>query len=205
MKNNPFKKQDKFNNNNNKSSFKDTNTKNFKYDPNNNSFNKSNSQKKFDKDNSIQETSIELNNTNVFPDLVVIKKNTQTNIETKFKNILINITTNNELPKKHIIPYGCIEITCVLNKYVYEYGETTNFIKKEEDLNYIMNNVIETMKQNWDKYENDYDNIYGEGVYASKFRLPPLRDDFINEEQHNSDEYDSDESPLRDDEYYSNE
>lgn len=193
MNNNPFKKQDKFNNNN-KSSFKDTNTNNFKYDPNNNSFNKSNSQKKMDKDNSIQKTSIELNNTNVFPDLVVIKKNTQTNIDSKFKNILINITKNNELPKKHIIPYGCLEITCVLNKYVYEYGETTNFIKKEEeDLNYIMNNVIETMKQNWDKYENDYDNIYGEGVYASKFRLPPLTDDFTNEELHNSDEYDSDE------------
>ena len=87
------------------------------------------------------------------------------------------------------------------NKYVYEYGETTNFIKKEEDINYIMNNLIETMKQKWDKYENDYDNIYGEGVYANKFRLPP--DDLTSEEQNNSDEYDSDEDNSN--EYYSNE
>ena len=202
MKNNPFKKQDKFNNNINKSSFKDTNAKNFKYDPNNNSFNKSNSQKNPDTINSIKETFIELNNANVFPDLVLIKKNTQPNLEEcKFKNILTNIITNHEPPKIHLIPHGHVEITRILNKYVYEYGETTNFIKKEEDINYIMNNLIETMKQKWDKYENDYDNIYGEGVYANKFRLPP--DDLTSEEQNNSDEYDSDEDNSN--EYYSNE
>jgi hypothetical protein len=207
MKNNPFKKQDKFNNNTNnntnKSSFKDPNSKNFKYDPNNNSFNKSNSQKKLDTNNSINKTSIDLNNGNVFPDLVLIKKNTQPNIEEcKFKNILTNIMlVNHEPPKIHLIPHGCLEITRILNKYVYEYGETTNFIKKEEDINYIMNNLIETMKQKWDKYENDYDNIYGEGVYANKFRLPP--DDLTSEEQNNSDEYDSDDYDSN--EYYSNE
>ena len=202
MKNNPFKKQDKFNNNTNKSSFKDTNAKNFKYDPNNNSFNKSNSQKNPHTINSIKETFIELNNANVFPDLVLIKKNTQPNLEEcKFKNILTNIIINHEPPKIHLIPHGCVEITRILNKYVYEYGETTNFIKKEENLNYIMNNLIETMKQKWDKYENDYDNIYGEGVYANKFRLPP--DDLTSEEQNNSDEYDSDEDNSN--EYYSNE
>ena len=211
MTNNPFKKEDKFTNKfNNKSqnqnlSFKDTHNKNFKYDPTNNSFNKSNSQKKLDTNNSIKETSIELNNTNLFPDLVPIKTNTQTNIEEcKFKHILTNIITNHEPPKKHIIALGCVEITRVLNKYLYEYGETS-FIQKEEeeDINYIMNNVIKTMKQNWDKYENNYDNIHGEGDYANKFRLPPLRDDLTSDEQHNSDEYDSDE--YNSDEYYSNE
>jgi len=206
MKNNPFKKQDKVNNNTNnntnKSSFKDPNAKNFKYDPNNNLFNKSNSQQKLDTNNSIKETFIELNNANVFPDLVLIKKNTQPSIEEcKFKNILTNIPINLKSPNTHIIPHGCLEITRILNKYVYEYGETTNFIKKEEDINYIMNNLIETMKQKWDKYENDYDNIYGEGVYANKFRLPP--DDLTSEEQNNSDEYDSDEYDSN--EYYSNE
>jgi len=211
MTNNPFKKEDKFTNKfNNKSqnqnlSFKDPHNKNFKYDPTNNSFNKSNSQKKLDTNNSIKETSIELNNTNLFPDLVPIKTNTQTNIEEcKFKHILTNIITNHEPPKKHIIAPGCVEITRVLNKYLYEYGETT-FIQKEEeeDINYIMNNVIKTMKQNWDKYENNYDNIHGEGDYANKFRLPPLIDDLTSDEQHNSDEYDSDE--YNSDEYYSNE
>jgi len=204
MKNNPFKKEDKFTNKfnsqnqNQNLSFK----KNFKYDPTNNSFNKSNSQKKTE--NSIKETPIELNNTNLFPDLVPIKTNTQTNMECKFKHILTNIITNHESPKIHIIPPGCVEITRVLKKYVYEYGSTSFIQKEEENLNYIMNNVIETMKQNWDKYENNYDNIHGEGVYANKFRLPTLSDDLTSDEQqHNSDEYDSDD--YYSDEYYSNE
>ena len=81
------------------------------------------------------------------------------------RSILTNIIINHEPPKIHLIPHGCVEITSILNKYVYEYGETTNFIKKEENLNYIMNNLIETMKQKWDKYENDYDNINKGKIY----------------------------------------
>jgi|Laugresbdmm110sd_1035091.scaffolds.fasta_scaffold33970_2 hypothetical protein len=201
MTNNSFKKEDKFTNKFNSQSqnlsFKDPHKKIFKYDPTNNSFNKSNSHQKFNKDNSIKETPIELNNTNLFPDLVPIKQNAQTIIEcNKFKHILTNTPINNESFKTHIIPHGCIEITRVLQQYVYEYG-TTSFIQKEkkeeEDLNYITNNTIDTMKTKWETYENAYDNIHGEGVYANNFRLPPLRDDFDSEEQNNSDEYNSDE------------
>jgi hypothetical protein len=199
MKNNPFKKEDKFTNKFNSQnqtqnlSFKDPHKKNFKYDPTNNSFNKSNSQQKFNKDNSIKETSIELNNTTLFPDLVPIKQNIQTNMEyNKFKNILTNIPINHESTKTHIIPRGCVEIKQIGQKYVYEYGESTSNIKKEQELNYSMNNTIELMKKKWDKYENDYDNIHGEGFYANKFKLPPLRDDSISDE-YNSDEYNSDE------------
>jgi hypothetical protein len=202
MKNNPFKKEDKFSNKQNQNqnlSFKDSHQKNFKYDPTNNSFNKSNSKKNFDKTNSIiQPTpSIELHNTNLFPDLVPIKTITQTNLECKFKNILTNIPINTKSPNKHIIPQGCLEITRVLQKYVYEFGETTTFIKeeKEEELNYIMNNKIELMKKKWDKYENDYDNIHGEGFYANKFRLPYVYDQEYetasDEQNDNSDEYHS--------------
>ena len=222
MKNNhnPFKKEDKFSNkfsdkfsdkfNNQNLSFKDPHKKNFKYDPTNNSFNKSNSQQKFDKDNSIKETSIELHNTNLFPDLVPIKTITQTNMEcNKFKNILTNIQINPESPKIHVIPRGCVEIKRIGQKYVYEYG-TTSFIQKkeEEELNYIMNNAIELMKKKWEKYENNYDDLYGEGFYANNFRLPPLRDDLISEQQNNSDEYNSDEynsDEYNSDEYNSNE
>ena len=125
MKNNPFKKEDKFSNK--------FNNQKFKYDPTNNSFNKSNSQQKFNANNSIKETSIELHNTNLFPDLVPIKQNTQTNIEcNKFKHILTNTPINDESPKTHIIPPGCVEITRVLQKYVYDYG-TPSFIQKEEE------------------------------------------------------------------------
>ena len=197
MKNNPFKKEDKFSNK--------FNNQKFKYDPTNNSFNKSNSQQKFNANNSIKETSIELHNTNLFPDLVSIKTNTQTNIESnKFKHILTNITINPESPKTHIIPHGCLEITHGLQQYIYEYGTTSATQKKEEEeLNYIMNNTIELMKKKWDKYENNYDDIHGEGFYANKFRLPPLRDDFTSEEHNNSDEDNSDQDNS--DEYNSNE
>ena len=94
------------------------------------------------------------------------------------------------------------EVKNMLPEFMKEFGlEKQSDLLKEENLNYIMNNLIETMKQKWDKYENDYDNIYGEGVYANKFRLPP--DDLTSEEQNNSDEYDSDEDNSN--EYYSNE
>ena len=199
MKNNPFKKEDKFTNKFNSQnqsqnlSFKDTHKKNFKYDPTNNSFNKFNSQ---DKDNSIKETPIELHNTNLFPELAPIKTNTQTIIEgNKFKNILINIPINPESPKTHIIPHGCVEITRIGQQILYKYG-TTSFIQKEEedtDINCIMNNTIDIMKTKWDTYENAYDNIHGEGVYADNFRLPPLKDDSTSEEQNNSDDHNSDE------------
>jgi hypothetical protein len=211
--NNPFKKEDKFTNKfnsqsqNQNLSFKDPHKKNFKYDPTNNSFSQSNSKQKLNKDNSIKETPIELNNTNLFPDLVPIKTNTQPNIEcNKFKHILTNIPINRESPKTHIIPHGCLEITRVLQKYVYEYG-TTSFIQKkeeEEDLDYIMNNTIEIMTKKWDKYENDYDNIHGEGFYANKFRLPSQDYETDSEEQNNSEEYNSDEHNS-DEYYYSNE
>ena len=199
MKNNPFKKEDKFTNKfNNQSqnlSFKDSHKKNFKYDPTNNSFNKSNLQQKLDTKNSIKDPPIELNNTTLFPNLVQIKPNTQTNMEgNKFKNILTNIPINHESFKTHLIPHGCVEIKQIGQKYVYEYG-TTSFIQKEEEeeLNYSMNNTINKMKKKWDKYETYYDNLHGEGFYANNFRLPPLRDDSTSEEQNNSDECNSDE------------
>jgi hypothetical protein len=207
MKNNPFKKENKFSNkfNSQNLSFKDQHKKNFKYDPTNNSFNKSNSPKNVNKHNSIKETPIELHNTHLFPDLIPFKINTQTNIESnKFKNMLTNITISHESPKTHIIPCGCVEITLIGQKYIYEYGKTS-FIQKEqeEDLNYIVNNTIEIMKHKWDKYENDYDYIYGEGFYANKFRLPSQDYETTSEEQNNQDEYNSDEHNS--DEYYSNE
>lgn len=214
MKNNPnpFKKEDKFSNkfNNQNSSFKDPYKKNFKYDPTNNSFNNSNSQKNTDKNNSIKETpSIELHNTNLFPDLVPMKTNIQPNIEgNKFKNILTNIPINPETPKTRIIPRGCVEIKRIGQKYVYEYA-TTSFIQKkkeeEEEVNYIMNNTIELMKIKWDKYEHNYDDLHGEGFYANQFRLPNIYDqdyETTSEEQNNIDEYNSDE--YNSDEYHSN-
>ena len=121
----------------------------------------------------------------------------------KFKNILTNIPINPESPKIHVIPPGCVEIKRIGQKYVYEYGTTSFIQKKEEELNYTMNNTIELMKKKWDKYENNYDDLYGEGFYANKFRLPPLRDDSTSEEQNNSDEYNSDE--YNSDEYNSDE
>ena len=37
------------------------------------------------------------------------------------------------------------------------------------DSNYIMNNAINYMKNNWEKYKLEYDSVYGEGSYEDKF------------------------------------
>jgi hypothetical protein len=69
-----------------------------------------------------------------------------------------------------------------------------------------MNNTIEIMKNKWDKYENNYDNIHGEGFYANKFRLPNVYNqdyETASEEQNNSDEYNSDEYNSEEYQYYS--
>ena len=34
--------------------------------------------------------------------------------------------------------------------------------------------AIETMKQKWDLYKQEYDSINGEGTYTSKFCLSPV-------------------------------
>ena len=46
--------------------------------------------------------------------------------------------------------------------------------EKDKDIHDSMNTFINSMREIWDKYENEYDEINGEGSYDEKFRLDPV-------------------------------
>jgi hypothetical protein len=70
---------------------------------------------------------------------------------------------DNDLSKK--VPYGWLWITRGPdNRIIYEYGDSP-YKKEEQTLNDNMNNVIETMKENWAQYKEKYIELYGEDEY----------------------------------------
>jgi hypothetical protein len=180
-----------------KSDFRDS-AKNKNYDPSSNSFKQSyrrnrDSNYPFHK----PKESKPIITLESFPDLIptttsTVLPNPEHSI--KFKEILINITINdndNNTPDKNKITPGWVEIKKVGKEIVYEYGKQTfSNIKQqyqeeqqdqkeqqdqedlENDINFQMNEAIERMKECWDRYEREYDDLHGEGAYAEKFRLP---------------------------------
>ena len=83
----------------------------------------------------------------------------------------------------------------ISNEIIWKYGPPTEYtikLKKQEKLenniNYCMNKAIETMKVRWDKYEKEYDKIYGEGAYAEKYRLFPIYGPEYDTESEDEDE-----------------
>jgi len=198
MSNNPFLNSGRFssldddNDNSSsfvtKSKFRDSDTnKNKSYDSSSNSFirrDRTNYNKPI-----TNEVIDNTNNTELFPDLIpktttdtTINTNTDTlsKPSTKYKDILKNVIVDNTPVKKVITP-GWVEITKKGNNIVYEYGEPTFFMLKqqfeenlENDLNYQMNTIIQNMKKCWDRYEREYDEVNGEGAYEERFRLPPV-------------------------------
>lgn len=129
---------------------------------------------------------IEINNIELFPDLISKNNNTTNSVKTStnFKQILTNVVEVQK-PKKNPIPPGWVSITMSNNNIVYENGQLTPFlikhqkqeqiqIEKENDINYSMNIAINSMRKIWDRYENEYNEIHGEGAYEEKFRLAPV-------------------------------
>lgn len=124
---------------------------------------------------------------NLFPELTPNKENNTTSkneVSTKFKDIL-KINNEEKKPKENLIPPGWVRLSLVNRKTLIEYGAPTPWMIKqqhveelqnqlEEDPNYIMFQAIEAMKKNWQRYEQEYDDIHGEGAYAERFRLPPV-------------------------------
>lgn len=198
MSNNPFLKTNESNRfsslldsdtSTNKSNFRDS-AKNKNYDPSLNSFKQSYVRNRDSHRPKESKPIIQTNDLETFPDLIpkltdsTILPNLQPSIN--FKEILTNIIVNDNdktQDKKKITP-GWIEIKKVGNKLIYEYGEQTfSNIRQEDqeiqenqedDLNYQMNEAIESMKECWDRYEQEYDDLHGEGAYAEKFSLPPV-------------------------------
>jgi len=179
-----------------KSNFRDS-VKNKNYDPSPNSFKQSYRNRDSHRPKESKPI-IQTNDLETFPDLIhnltasTILPNPQPSI--KFKEILTNIidkdkdkdndNDNDKTQDKKKITPGWVEIKKVGNKIVYEYGEQTfsnirqQYQEEQEDLendiNFQMNEAIESMKECWDRYEQEYDDLHGEGAYAEKFRLSPV-------------------------------
>lgn len=124
-----------------------------------------------------------IDNTELFPELNVSTNTKVSDDETfkyNFKNILTNVVQDDAETKKVISP-GWTEITYNKQKIHFEHGEQTSLMikihnaeKYKTNINYMMNETILQMKQKWDEYEDNYDDLYGEGAYDQTFRLPPI-------------------------------
>ena len=149
---------------------------------------------------------IQINNTELFPDLISKNNNTTNSVKTStnFKQILTNVVEVQK-PKKNPIPPGWVSITMSNNNIVYENEQLTPFlikhqkqeqiqIEKENDINYSMNIAINSMRKIWDRYENEYNEIHGEGAYEEKFRLSPVyASDYYSESDEETFEEENDE------------
>ena len=104
----------------------------------------------------------------MFPDLQSvnpISKPTQNNLDYEglietYKN---NIQTKKEIIKSKEIPKGWI----ILSKDNKDKDENKEEYK-------LINETFDKMIDNWNKKENEYNEIYGDDMYAEKFRLQPI-------------------------------
>jgi hypothetical protein len=203
---NPFKSS-RFNNLDDDNEFHDkrpkTNSKpNTNLKPNTNSKPNVNSFSKNDK--SKIELAQNINNKEVFPDLIpfskdVVKREECSKNIIKFADILNNNSNDNmEEQKEHYVEPGWIEITREkdFRKIVYTCGKTKNDkIKNQSDIeniNDIMDIIIEKIKLNRQRYIEYYDEIHGLGAFEETFTLPPVY----------GPEYDSEEEEEGEDEFY---
>jgi len=160
-------------------------------------------------DDIIPKTIFSLEN-EMFPDLQKndFKKQDLEPIEAKNVDFKTALATEIVVKEKSYIKSGWVEISQGLNgKIQYNYGENTNQIKSifEEDneyynknINKIMSNAIDNMKQNWDNYRKKYDELYGEGTYDEIYHLTPI----YGSEYSNSDNDTEEETDLDDDDNY---
>ena len=146
-------------------------------------------QKEFSPSQEIVTQNIDTINTELFPELTPIKNNNVVNtVETSvnFKDIFNNVVNPVETGKKNPIPPGWLQLSLNKNRQtVIECGPKTAWMIKQEqkeklekeqedDPNYIMFHAIEAMKNNWERYEREYDEYHGDGAYAERFRLSPV-------------------------------
>jgi hypothetical protein len=107
----------------------------------------------------------------------------QSKLNVNFKDIVNTRIEEEIIIETDIVNPGWVQISKskTSNELIWKYGPSTEYtikLKKQEelenDLNYCMNKAIETMKERWDKYEQEYDEINGEGAYDEKFRSSPV-------------------------------
>ena len=189
----------------NKSLDKD-NHHNIKYDSKSNTF------KSYDRRVNLKETmhtSIELT-PELFP---ILGTQYQTNISQEphnymnFKDIVNTNRPNdiiiNDTDKDNVI-HGWVEIykSNTSNEIIRNNGYSkiqTEYI--EENINTSMNNIIDLMKQRWEIYKEDYDELNGEGSYDNIYTLPPIYGPEYEYDNDNDDDNDDDDDNDEDNKY----
>ena len=155
--------------------------------------------------------------TNLFPELNNNNNNNNNNkdknestihdCDFEFKNTLlkkIDVPVNTEI-KQTFVKKGWVEIkgNNGNGNIEYTYGSKNQYLDYEEELrdlydsniNFFMSREIDKMKQRWDKYKNDYNEIYGEGAYEDLYYSSPVygseydsNSDTMMEEEDDTDE-----------------
>lgn len=142
-----------------------------------------------------KQINLDLNDTEIFPELIHKendsinndKNNNKNNDDKnnvypiKFKDILDDVTKRDDIQKNVQISPGWLQMTLVDRKIVTKHGQPTLYMENlekqkelENDIDYIMYNIVETLKINYEEHEKKYDSINGEGAYNEKFRLSPV-------------------------------
>jgi len=128
---------------------------------------------------------------------------TKDNNKSNFMDIVTKSTVNESIPEDNLEP-GWLKIFKKEDNISFEYGPLTDYqikinelkirkTEKESDLNYLMNNAVKIMEENWMQYEKEYDDIHGDGAYNQRFGDSYIIDDYDEEFDNYENEYDNEE------------
>ena len=137
----------------------------------------------------------------LFPDLSVNKvgSTVSNNNSKKYADITATVNEEKKEYKNHVLP-GWTQYSKSNKKTIFfdvTYGEKTKSqIQQEKEealLNnpiYIHNKIMSTLANNWNKYKQQYDNLYGEGSYDLMYYTEPiypmLDENFSDDEKDNN-------------------
>ena len=222
MSTNPFLKPRETKNDNTRFGFiesssklkQNSNKKHIEYDSSRNSFTKRHiDEHKFEKkqvpkgrfsNEKIQihtetkKTGLDVNDIELFPDLVPIKNTQHNQSLDKFKEMLNSKPIVQTKTIDNILP-GWIKLSRVDKKLHIEHGPLTMTQKQrqllDDDLNYVMTKAIERIEQKNFEHERAYDAINGEGTFREKFGyVPTYGSDYDTETETDSDEDENDDN-----------
>jgi hypothetical protein len=149
------------------------------------------------KTNQKKDIQIDINDKELFPELIHHHQEDNKSTITSFKDVLNqkDIDQPNEYSE---IKEGQVEIFIDDNgNTIYNYGKCKNKddekikdnekIKEKDDPNYIMKQIIIALNNNFNKYANIYDSTHGEGAFDEKF-ASVIYYDFEEDEEEDTEE-----------------
>ena len=82
------------------------------------------------------------------------------------------------------VPKGCVRIELKGRKIVYKYGEKTEDSDEEKSLHDRMSGAVDQMIQRWEKYREDYIDLYGLDNYEKYYTS---RTEYISDDEEEDD------------------